>query len=148
MIRLGSLAGYSFEGVWPLGGWTPPAQPGVYAILYKQEPERKPETYSVIYVGHSENLAEEGFPWKHPHAHLWSERAGSKWKVYVCVFNPPGGTKSHRQAIAQELIAQYEPACNPERYDRAWQQHWIGAYQSDLTGPLANRGPDHESGVS
>ena len=39
MIRLGSLAGYPFEGPRVLAGWTPPARPAVYAILYKPEPE-------------------------------------------------------------------------------------------------------------
>lgn len=144
MIRLGSLAGYSFEGVWSLAGWSPPAHPGVFAILYKQDPEGKPDTYAVIYVGHSDNLAEEGFPWKHPHAHCWAEHAGSKWKVYVCTFNPPGGTRAQRESIAQELIAIYDPACNPQRYDRSWRREWVGEYQTEVTGPLAHRGPDHE----
>src|SRR5207237_1259347 len=68
MIRLGSLAGYSFEGPWLLGGWTPPDQPGLFAVLYKPEPDTKPDTYAVIYVGHSDKLVGEGFPWKHPAA--------------------------------------------------------------------------------
>ena len=51
MIRLGSLAGYPFEGPRLLGGWTPPARPAVYAVLYKPDP--KAETYAVSYVGHA-----------------------------------------------------------------------------------------------
>jgi hypothetical protein len=145
VIRLGSLAGYSFEGPSLLGGWTPPDQPGLYVLMYKPDPEGKPDTYAVIYVGHSDNLADEGFPWKHPAAHCWAERAGSKWQVYVSFFHPPGGTRTHREAIARELIAVYDPACNPERYDRAWRAEWIGEYDTDGTGPLAPRGADHES---
>lgn len=145
MIRLGSLAGYSFEGPWLLGGWTPPHERGLFALMYKPDPEGKPDTYAVIYVGHSENLADEGFPWKHPVAPCWTERAGSKWQVYVAVFDPPGGTRAHREAMVKELIAHYDPACNPERYDRAWRPEWIGAYETDVTGPLAPRGPDFES---
>src|SRR6516164_9558559 len=52
MIRLGSLAGYPFEGPRLLAGWTPPASAAVYAIAYKPEPEAKPDKYAVIYVGH------------------------------------------------------------------------------------------------
>ena len=52
MIRLGSLAGYPFEGPRVLAGWTPPAVAAVYAIVYKPEPETKAERYAVIYVGH------------------------------------------------------------------------------------------------
>ena len=62
MIRLGSLAGYPFEGPRLLGGWTPPASPAVYAIMYKPDPETKPETYAVIYVGHADDLSAERLP--------------------------------------------------------------------------------------
>ena len=55
MIRLGSLAGYPFEGPRLLGGWTPPARAAVYAILYKADPDTKPDQYAVIYVGHSDD---------------------------------------------------------------------------------------------
>jgi len=57
MIRLGSLAGYPFEGPRLLGGWTPPQAAAVYAVMYKPEPAAKPENYAVIYVGHAEDLA-------------------------------------------------------------------------------------------
>jgi hypothetical protein len=144
VIRLGSLAGYSFEGPWLLGGWTPPDHPGLFAVMYKPEPDTKPETYAVIYVGHSDNLADEGFPWQYPGAHCWAERAGSKWQVYVCTFNPPGGGRSHREAMTHELIALYDPACNPQRYDRSWKTEWIGEYETEVTGPLAPGGPDFE----
>jgi hypothetical protein len=43
MIRLGSLAGYPFEGPRLLGGWTPPSAAAVYAIMYKPDPHKKPE---------------------------------------------------------------------------------------------------------
>ena len=35
MIRLGSLAGYPFDGPRLLGGWTPPPAAAVYAVMYK-----------------------------------------------------------------------------------------------------------------
>jgi hypothetical protein len=42
MIRLGSLAGYPFEGPRVLAGWTPPPSAAVYVIVYKPDPETKP----------------------------------------------------------------------------------------------------------
>ena len=68
MIRLGSLAGYPFEGPRVLGGWTPPTTAGVYAIMYRPNPELKPQVFAVIYVGHSDDLSDEGFPFRHPAA--------------------------------------------------------------------------------
>ena len=66
MIRLGSLAGYPFEGPRLLAGWTPPSGPAVFAILCKPEPDAKPDKYAVIYAGHSDDLATERFPFSHP----------------------------------------------------------------------------------
>lgn len=125
MIRLGSLAGYLFESPRVLAGWHPLAAPAVYAVLYRPDPESKPDNYAVIFVGHSENLAEEGFPFKHGRAPCWIARAGSKWRVHIATYQVPGGP-AHRETIARELIAIYEPPCNEQRYDNAWRDRWIG----------------------
>ena len=50
MIRLGSAAGYPFEGPRLLAGWTAPAVPAVFAILYRPDPEQRPDRYAVSYV--------------------------------------------------------------------------------------------------
>ena len=71
MIRLGSLAGYPFEGPRLLGGWTPPAIPAVYAILYKPEPDTKPERYA-------DQIARDRAPTSRPRC--TSERYGQSWK--------------------------------------------------------------------
>ncbi len=143
MIRLGSLAGYPFDGPRLLGGWTPPPAAAVYAVMYKPEPAAKPENYAVIYVGHADDLSAERFPFKHPRAACWINRAGSKWKVYVCTYEVPGGTSAHREQIARELIAVYRPSCNEQQYDHAWKDEWIGEYSAaPTTAPVTRRGPD------
>jgi hypothetical protein len=146
MIRLGSLAGYPFEGPRVLGGWTPPTSAAVYAIAYKPDPDTKPDRYAVIYVDHSDNLAAERFPFQHPRAHCWVRRAGSRWKVYICTYEVPGGGRSHRVMITSELTAIYHPRCNSQQYDRSWKDEWIGEYSAPTTGPLARRGPDGPDG--
>ena len=142
MIRLGSLAGYSFEGPRLLGGWTPPNRPAVYVIMYKPDPETKPDRYAVIFVGHADDLAESGLPFKHPKSNSWIERAGTKWKLHIATYEVVGWSRSHREMIANELTAVYDPHCNEHKFDKAWKDEWIGEYTSDLTGPLAKRGPD------
>ena len=134
MIRLGSLAGYPFEGPRLLGGWTPPASPAVYAIMYKPDPDA--ETYAVIYVGHADDLSGERFPFKHPRAQCWINRTGSQWRLYICTYVVPGGLRSHREQIAQELAAIYRPSCNEQQFERSWRDEWIGEYQAPTTGPL------------
>ena len=135
MIRLGSLAGLPFEGPRVLAGWTPPPAAGVFAVLYKPDPEGKPERYAVTYVGHSDDLSAERFPFRHPRAACWVKRAGSRWKVYVATYEVPGGGRGHREQIARELIAIYRPRCNTQQYDQAWKDHWIGS--EPVQGPGA-----------
>ena len=81
MIRLGSLAGYPFEGPRVLAGFTTPAIPAVYAILYVPDPNR--QQYAVTYVGHSDDLSQEPLPFRHPRSPWWIERAGSRWEVFI-----------------------------------------------------------------
>jgi hypothetical protein len=142
VIRLGSLAGYPFEGPRLLGGWTPPATAAVYVIMYKPDPQAKPERYAVIYVGHADDLTAQRFPFQHRRAHCWVKRAGSKWQVYIATYEVPGGTSAHREQIVRELTAVYQPRCNEQQYDQAWKDEWIGEYTAPTTGPVARRGPD------
>ncbi len=137
MIRLGSLGGYAFSGPRVLGSWTPPARSGVYVILYKPEPDTKPETYAVIGVGHADDLAAEGFPFRHRRSPCWTKRAGSKWKVHIAVLDVPGGNRPHREMITNELVAVYRPFCNEQQYDSSWRDEWIGEYSdAPTTAPL------------
>jgi hypothetical protein len=101
VIRLGSLAGYPFEGPRLLAGWTPPAVAAVYAIAYKPDPETRPERYAVIYVGHSDDLTTERFPFRHPRAACWVQRAGSRWKIYVCTYQVPGGGRATSSSMTR-----------------------------------------------
>ncbi|MHB1593963.1 MAG: hypothetical protein ACYCU3_07275 [Streptosporangiaceae bacterium] len=142
MIRLGSAAGYPFDGPRLLAGWMPPPRPGVYAILYQPDPAARPGRYAVIYAGHSDDLAGERFPFRHPAAACWIRRAGDRWKVYVASFEVPGGGPGHREQIVRELVASYRPGCNGQQFDPAWKGHWIGGYSAPTTGPVARRGPE------
>ena len=146
MIRLGSLAGYPFEGPRVLGGWTPPTTAAVYAVMYRPDPEKKPETYAVMYVDHADDMSKAGLPFNHPRSQCWVQRAGGRWKVFICYYEVPGGLRSHREQIAQELVAIYHPTCNEEQYDRSWRAEWIGEYSAPINGPLTTgRDPDGKS---
>lgn len=142
MIRLGSAAGYPFEGPRLLAGWTAPDRPGVFAILYRPEPDSKPGRYAVSFVGHSEDLSSERFPFRHPRAACWTRRAGDKWKVFIAVYEVPGGGRAHREQICRELIAVYRPGCNDQQYEQAWKDEWIGDYEAPTTSSVTRRGPD------
>ena len=145
MIRLGSLAGYPFEGPRVLAGWTAPARAAVYAILVRPEPERKAQEYAVIDVDHSEDLSREGFPFQHPRASCWIPRAPNRYQLHICIYEVPGGLRSHREQIVRELVAVYKPGCSPDQYDASWKREWIGDYTAPTTGPLTtDRDPSTE----
>jgi len=121
-----------------LAGWTAPALAAVYAIAYKPDPVAKPEEYAVLYVSHSDDLSTEGFPFNHPAAPCWLKRVDDKrFALYICTYEAPGAQAAHREQITRELIAMYRPGCNPDQYDQAWKDEWIGEYQTPgTTGPL------------
>lgn len=126
MIRLGSLAGYPFEGPRLLAGWTPPAVAAVFAVLYRPDEKDKPERYAVIYVGHGDDLSAERLPFKHPRSPCWVARAGSRFKLHIATYEVPGGTRGHREQIARELATVYNPRCNEVGYEATWRPEWIG----------------------
>lgn len=144
-IRLGSLAGYSFDGPLLLGGWTAPKRPGVFAVMYKAEPDTKPEAYSVIYVDYALDLSKAGLPKSHRHASCWAERAGGPWKLHVAVYFIPNSKslEGTLKNIKNELVAKYNPFCNTEKFDNAWDDKWVGEYTSS-NAALAPRGAHEE----
>ena len=142
MIRLGSAAGYPFEGPRLLAGWTPSVSAAVFAILYRPDPGARPGRYAVSYVGHSDDLSAELFPFKHPRSPCWVRRAGDRWKVYIATYEVPGGGPAHREQIVRELVAVYRPGCNSQQYDHAWKDEWIGDYTAPTTHSVTRRGPD------
>jgi hypothetical protein len=141
VIRLGSLAGYPFEGPRLLAGWTPPKRAAVFAVMYKPDPGTKPEEYAVLYVGHSDDLSVERLPYGHPAAPCWLSRVDNKrFDLYIGTYEAPGANVRHREQITRELVAIYHPGCNEDQYDQAWEDHWIGEYQTPgTTGPLTTR---------
>jgi hypothetical protein len=137
MIRLGSLAGYPFEGPRVLAGWTAPKVAAVYAVMYRPDAIAHRQEYGVLYVDHSDDLSAERFPFRHPAASCWLSRVGGdRFALYICTYEAPGALRSHREQMVRELIAIYRPGCNAEQYDQAWKDEWIGAYQAPTTKPL------------
>lgn len=134
MIRLGSLAGYPFEGPRVLVGWTPPATAAVFAVVFKPDPDT--DRYAVIDVDHADDLSAARLPFQHPRAACWIRRAGDRYRLAICTYEVPGGLRSHREQIARELVAIYRPGCHPEQYDPAWKDEWIGEYRAPTTSPL------------
>jgi len=92
-----------------------------------------------------DDLAKERFPFQHPRAHCWIRRAGSKFRVYICTYEVPGGGRAHREQIVRELTAIYQPRCNEQQFDQAWKDEWIAARP---LLPRPGQGPARPEGTS
>ncbi len=134
MIRLGSLGGYPFEGPRVLGGFQPPSDPGIFAVFARPDVDR--QQFEVIFLGHADDLSGVGLPFEHTASDRWIERAEGKWNLWIGTYIIPGGLRSHRERITEELIAVYHPSCNTDQFDRAWKDEWIGSYSAPTTKPL------------
>ena len=142
MIRLGSLAGYPFEGPRLLGGVDGAGGGG--GLRDRLQARTGRQTGPVR--GHLRRSLRQplrrAIPVQAPAASCWVKRAGDRWKVYICTYTVPGGGRSHRELIARELTAIYHPSCNSQQYDRSWKDEWIGEYDAPTTRPLTtSRGP-------
>ena len=136
MIRLGSLAGYPFEGPRLLAGWTPPASAAVYVVLCRPEPGEVPRSLRRHLRRPRRRPEHHRLPVPAPAGDCWVRRAGDRWKVHVATYEAPGAHRSHREQIAQELTAVYKPGCNERQVDRSWKREWIGEYSAPTAGPL------------
>jgi hypothetical protein len=105
--------------------------------MYKPNPTSKPEEYGVVFVGHSDDLSTERLPFNHSMAPCWLQRVeGKRFGLYISTYEAPGAGRAHREQIVRELVSVYRPGCNPDQYDQAWKNEWIGDYQAPTTGPL------------
>ena len=137
MIRLGSLAGYPFEGPRVLGGWTPPAEPrGVRDRVQAgardqarhvrgdlRRPRRRPVRRAASRSTTPARDAGSG-----GRAAAGSSTSAPTRCPAGC---PRTGSRSPRSSVAI-----YHPSCNEQQYDRSWKDEWIGEYTAPTTGPL------------
>lgn len=111
-ISWGKSLRIRFSGAWKLAEWTPPEVSAVYAITYKQDPERRPKSHTILYFGECDNLANQGLPWQHDRAELWMENVDDKSELYVFFHPMVGASKLERWKLHEQLVSEYRPVCN------------------------------------
>ncbi len=87
--------------------WTPPKKAALYAIQYQKDPESKPDTFTLIYIGESGNLSERGF-WKNHHKYdCFMKYAREESNLYISIFAMPGSREEDRKNKEQEVLSHY-----------------------------------------
>lgn len=107
-INWGSL---KFEPIEQLSTWDPPTFGGIYAIMFKEDPVNKSNTYTVLYFGETNNFATRGINDTHHKYSCWKYHASQK-ELYVSVASV--FTDGLRKKAEKQLITQYKPVCNEE----------------------------------
>lgn len=106
------LAGFDFDGPYPLDQWTPPQQAGVYAILTHDDTPDHDPTYTPRFFGRTEDLAAHDPRQGRARMTRCTAEAGTDGSLYIGVHYMPGATKFNRQMVVEALLATYHPAGN------------------------------------
>lgn len=103
--------GVEFSSPELMSFWDPPRRSAIYSIMKKPDPINKPDTYTILYFGESEDLSDRGFSTHHKRQ-CWINQAGSLANVHVGVHLMPGSTANERRQVESSLVNRYHPACN------------------------------------
>ena len=104
-----NYGGYEFESIKLLDSWNPPSYGGIYAISFKKDPVNKPDTYSILYFGETEDFSERGIDSSHHKYKCWKYHGYQK-NLYVSIHQVY--SEDVRKNREQKLIASYNPKCN------------------------------------
>ena len=103
---------YKFVSCGVLSSWLPPTVPAVFAITYKQDPQKRPKSHTVLYFGESEDLSQQVSWINQKVMDFWKESGGTADDLYVFVHAMSGSTKYERSRVQERLIAEYQPHVN------------------------------------
>lgn len=102
-----------FEEPMLLRGEVPSNEPGVFAVMSKPDPAKKPDKFRVIFFGVSDNFAGT-ITKKHPKYECWQKN--QLHGLYYELYKMGGSTKEQRKQIEDILVQKYDPICNEESY--------------------------------
>ncbi len=93
------------EGPYDLDSWQPPSEPGIFAVILKENGDR----YRIVYIDESGNLSSfMAYPWYSQRKNDMIVRAGSE-DVFVAVCLMPESNRKSRKSIEQEIKEEYKP---------------------------------------
>ncbi len=109
-IKIGNV---DFTGPHFLSGCPTGNSSGLYAIMIKPDPNTKPDTYTLIYIGETSNF-ENRLTGSHHRYDCWKRQAGSEDKIFYGLHIMDSSTEQQRLNLETSLIQQYDPICNKQ----------------------------------
>ena len=111
-VSWGRRARYKFSAQGELTRWSPPMVPGVFAITYRQEPEARPKSHTVLFFGQADDMSKQLANIDEGVCDFWSNSGGKNTDLYVFVYPMPGSTQYERTQVQSQLISEYSPNAN------------------------------------
>jgi hypothetical protein len=111
-----TIGGFDFDGPYRLGGWVPPHEGGIYALL-RHAVDENGEIYAPVYIDQCDDLATCDFTAADRHYFCSTKEAGSPDNLAIAIYYMPGATRFSRTLFKDALLAEYHPTCN---YERIW----------------------------
>jgi hypothetical protein len=102
VITLGSR---SFAGPFLLPLWSPPRNPGVYAVMV---PGWRLLTFRALHFGSTDSFSIETIRTSAAYRD-WIAAAGTEWNLYVATHEMSFSTEAQRQAARDEVAREYRP---------------------------------------
>lgn len=110
-VSFGKRERIKFKAEGSLGQWRPASGPAIYAITYKQEPDSRPKSHTVLFFGESDNLADEVARIDQDFGQ-WRQQYAQDAELFVFSCPMPGSSKFERSRIASSLVLEYDPKAN------------------------------------
>lgn len=110
-ISWGKRERFKFNSGGPLTSWEPPPVAAVYAITYRQDPDR-PKSHTILFVGQADDLSSKAPNLNGEVITAWKNSMHDIDELSVFVLPMPGSSQGERFRIQEQLVSEYEPKCN------------------------------------
>lgn len=111
-ISWGKRQRFKFTGGEGITAWSPPMISAVYAITYRQDPNNRPKSHTVLYFGQGEDLSRQAPAFNNDVLDFWIANGGQASELFVFIHPLPGSTRWQRSSVHEQLISEYYPECN------------------------------------
>ena len=101
-----------FDGPFSISYWEPQESPVIYSIMIKPDPKKAPNSFRILYFGHTSEISDTRLLQNHKKFDCWENAAGSKDNLFVGFHPMPDSSHKEREKITTELINRYKPICN------------------------------------
>ncbi|MFC1608106.1 anti-sigma factor family protein [Candidatus Latescibacterota bacterium] len=92
--------------------WEPTGEAGIFAIMHRPDPENKPETFNIVYLGQSHKLLVTSHPWISQQKRRLISSTGSPDNIFIAVRYMPESSQKERNQIKRALIRKFKPQFN------------------------------------